>query len=261
MLKRVMGALGIATISVISIWLLGTIPHPVEGKASVDEQLLKLSGDLLLRTKTQDPIDSLLQQLSMYSTQSLATGISNDNARKTFWINLYNACFQQLARQGHKNPEIFTFDAIRFRDAAFSLDDIEHGILRRYRWKYSLGYWPQFWPGRTIKKLAVEKIDWRIHFALNCGAKSCPPIGVYQYNSLDGQLDLATRAFLAAETEFDDMEKTVHVTKLMQWFRGDFGGGRGIKKIFADYLKRDIASYKIQYQDYDWSVVLNNYKE
>lgn len=95
-----------------------------------------------------------------------------------------------------KRPVIFKDKSIHFADAHFSLDEVEHGILRKYRWKYSFGYLPQFLPAMRIKQLAVEAIDFRIHFALNCGAKSCPPIAFYRYDKINDQLDLATQSFL-----------------------------------------------------------------
>ena len=36
-----------------------------------------------------------------------------------------------------------------------------------------------------------------VHFALVCGARSCPPIRAYSIKNLDRGLDLATRAFCA----------------------------------------------------------------
>ena len=47
-------------------------------------------------------------------------------------------------------------------------------------------------------------------FALNCGAKSCPPIAFYNAADIDAQLDLATQAFLEGESEFDDEQKIIH---------------------------------------------------
>jgi len=41
----------------------------------------------------------------------------------------------------------------------------------------------------------VSPVDPRIHFALVCGAKSCPPIKVYTPTSLQEGLDTATMAF------------------------------------------------------------------
>eukprot|EP00960_Hanusia_phi_P042458 755503-Hanusia_phi.AAC.7 len=41
----------------------------------------------------------------------------------------------------------------------------------------------------------VVTADPRIHFALNCGARGCPPIRFYRGEDLDAMLSTATRAF------------------------------------------------------------------
>jgi Protein of unknown function, DUF547 len=43
-------------------------------------------------------------------------------------------------------------------------------------------------------------MDKRIHFALVCGAKSCPPIRVYTPDELDEGLDAAAAAFCEGAT-------------------------------------------------------------
>lgn len=118
----------------------------VEGK-TFNRDLVTLSEQLLYRVKTDEAVDSIQEALSKYSVENLQTGLINDDARKVFWINLYNAWYQIFAIRDKKSKdEIYTDKDIRFADASFSLDDIEHGILRKYRWKYSLGYLPQFSP-------------------------------------------------------------------------------------------------------------------
>ena len=44
-------------------------------------------------------------------------------------------------------------------------------------------------------------MDQRIHFALVCGAKSCPPIKVYTATSLHEGLESATMAFCEGEAK------------------------------------------------------------
>ena len=39
---------------------------------------------------------------------------------------------------------------------------------------------------------ALEEVEPRIHFALNCGAKSCPPIKTFTNADIDNELKLAT---------------------------------------------------------------------
>lgn len=175
---------------------------------------------------------------------------------------MYNAWYQILAvREKMTRPKIFNSKKIPIAGRNFSLDDIEHGVLRRYRWKYSMGYLPRFFPGKLIKQLAVSKIDYRIHFALNCGAKSCPPIAFYSYDQLDKQLDIASQTFVSSDAEVDEMNRLLKVTKIMDWFRGDFGGKKGIRKIVGEILKKDFSGYTVKFKTYNWDAALHNFDE
>ncbi len=226
-----------------------------------DTVLLKLSEELLYKVKTEETTDSIEAEIEQLSPEKLIKGLNNDNAIKTFWINMYNAWYQILAvREKKKSPEIFTQKLIPVAGKKFSLDDIEHGILRKYRWKYSKGFLPKFFPGKLIKQLAVSKIDYRIHFALNCGAKSCPPIAFYSYNNIDRQLDLAAKSFLSGETEIDDVKKEVRVTKIMDWFIGDFGGKKGIRRIIKDVLQTNVTGFTLKFKPYNWDEALHNFQ-
>ncbi len=225
-----------------------------------DTSLLQLSEQFLYKVKLEEPTDELEKQLATLDYNRLMNGLNNDKAIKTFWLNMYNGWFQVLAvREKLRRPEIFTSKRITIASKKFSLDNIEHGILRKFRWKYSKGYLPSFFPGKTIKQLAVGKIDYRIHFALNCGAKSCPPIAFYNYEKLDKQLDVAAKVFLNSETEIDTANKTLTVTKIMDWFRGDFGGKKGIRRIIKERLKKDVDGYKIKFKPYNWDELLHNF--
>jgi len=97
-----------------------------------------------------------------------------------------------------------------------SLDEIEHGVLRKYRIKKSLGYLPNWFAPAWIKKWAVDQLDYRIHFALNCGAASCPPIAFYNDIRIDSQLEMATLSFLESETKIDHSSRTIHLSQLFQ---------------------------------------------
>ena len=244
----------------IAIWWLGALPDNTTSTAPPDAKILHLSEKVLYAVKTENPTDSLEAELADLKMNELITGLSNDNARKTFWINIYNAFYQILEiREKKTKPNIYTERLITVAGYSFSLDDIEHGILRKYRSKYSMGYLPQFLPSKLIKKLAVSTIDHRIHFTLNCGAKSCPPIAFYKYETLGQQLNLATRSFLSNETEIDTLNKILHTSKILQWYKGDFDGKKGILSLLSKILNQDFAGYKIQFKDYDWSAHSKNY--
>ncbi len=78
------------------------------------------------------------------------------------------------------------------------------------------------------KEQRVDTMYFRIHFALNCGAKSCPLIAFYQPEKIDAQLDMTTMAYLQGEAKYNEAENTVALPAIMGWFRGDFGGKKNM---------------------------------
>ena len=153
-------------------------------------------------------------------------------ARKAFWINLYNALvLHATVAIGAPSDDpkglgnfFGGFSGAAYHicgDLRFSLDDIEHGILRCNACQVGKDT-PLF--DDDDPRLAFSlppPVDPRIHFALNCGAKSCPPIKFYTAYGLDASLDLASRAFLEGDLEVTDTGITC--TKLLDWYGSDFG--------------------------------------
>lgn len=220
----------------------------------------ELAEQLLLAVKLEQNYQRLEEQLAQLTLPQLQQALDAPNNQKAFWINCYNAYFLILRRDQKIDPSIiYTKAHFTIAQQAFSLDDLEHGILRRFRYKYSLGYFPNLFVPTYIKQLAVSKVDYRIHFALNCGAKSCPPIAFYTPDRLDQQLNQATQAFLESESEWDHSNKVLKTTRLFLWFLGDFGGTKGIRKIYQMQLGKDIRGYSIQYKPYSWEEDLENF--
>lgn len=225
------------------------------------KHLNKLSEQLLLHVKLDKNVSEIRLELECFDFKKLNNSLINDTQKKAFWINIYNAFYQILREKEKVNKQIiYKKKLFTIAGTMFSLDDVEHGILRRYRYKYSLGFIANLFPPKIIKKLAVSKIDYRIHFALNCGAKSCPPIAFYTPLNLEEELNLATQSFLESETDFYPDKKEVHTTALFKWFLADFGGIKGIKNIFKTQLGKDISDYKIKYKEYSWKEDLANFK-
>ncbi|CAH8281882.1 uncharacterized protein DUF547 [Mariniflexile fucanivorans] len=222
--------------------------------------LVALSGALLLHVKLNKDTTALEQKLGEFTLEELQRQLSSDEAKKTFWINIYNAYFQMLSNSKKvKRKTIFKVKSIEIAQKSFSLDDIEHGILRRYRMKQSFGYLHNPFVSSLIKVLAVKKLDYRIHFALNCGAKSCPPIAFYTLEKLDEELNFVMESFLDSETSIDENNKTISTSKLLYWYCADFGGYFKIKNVLKDVLNRDFTNYKLSFKEYSWDTQLNNY--
>jgi len=224
--------------------------------------LNKLSEQLLLAVKKEAPHEDLIGALAQFPISEVENQLYDDRCKNAFWINIYNAGFQILRKHKHlEQPKIYTAKQIIIAEHHLSLDAIEHGILRRYRYKYSLGYLPNPFLASQIKKWAVTTMDFRIHFALNCGAKSCPPIAFYSVDKLEAQLELAAISFIREETIIDKQMRKAHVSRLFLWFLNDFRGAKGTREILRRYLGQDFSGYKIVYNDYSWEEYLNNYAE
>jgi thiol-disulfide isomerase/thioredoxin len=226
---------------------------------------VQLSQDYIYSAKTGDSVAALSLQLKQLNLSSLTEALSTNDAKKAFWINIYNGFTQATLKT---NPDryqnrnaFFGKKQVEIAGHKFSLDDIEHGILRRSKIKWSFGHINKFFPSKVEKALRVAKVDYRIHFALNCGAKSCPPIAFYNPDHLDRQLDVATDAYLSGEVDYDSSSNVLYLPKLMSWFRADFGGKKGMMEIVKSiHLVPGGAQPKIKFKDYDWTITLNNYK-
>lgn len=219
-----------------------------------------MSEEILLAVKLNKPTDDLVEKLSNIPQDTSTEQLVNDDLKKAFWINVYNAYFLIL-RKNHdlQKPAIYRNKVISVAGRSLSLDQIEHGILRRFRHKHSLGYLLNPFTPLWLKKLAVDSLDYRIHFALNCGAKSCPPIAFYTPDKLEDQLNMATQSFLEGDTQIDKEKKEVHITSLFKWYHKDFGGGAGIRNILKEHLNQDFTAYSLVYQAYDWSEELDSF--
>jgi hypothetical protein len=223
--------------------------------------MVSLSETLLYRTKTGQPTGDLQIQMCDFPMKTLMQHLANDHSKKAFWINIYNAYFQIFRSTGIQKPDIFRKKLICLAGKKISLDDIEHGILRKNRIKWSFGYLPNPLASQLLKDLAVSTLDYRIHFALNCGAKSCPPIAFYSLGKIDDQLELATLSFLEAETDIFEEKGEIHVSRLFHWFRGDFRGINGMKQLLREKLGLETRNMKIRFKKYNWEDVLHNFTE
>ena len=227
-------------------------------------KLVALSQDLMYAAKTGEETNALTQQLKQISFATLQQGLKNDDDKKAFWINAYNGYTQTLLKKNpgaYKNRgRFFKSKQIEIAGKNFSLDNIEHNILRRSKIKWSLGYFNKLFPGKTEKQLRVNELDYRIHFALNCGAKSCPPLAFYDAVLINSQLDIASTAYLVGEVVYNEKKNTIGLPAIMSWFRRDFGGKKKMLELVK--LKGIIpvdASPKITFNKYDWTLHLNNF--
>ena len=190
----------------------------------------------------------------------------------SFFINIYNAfvihAFVVNGAPGNlfKRFRFYNTYTYLIGGLYYSLHDIESGILRSNR-KPPFALKNPFSTGDPRLKFIVPIPDTRIHFALNCGARSCPPIKIYSHENLDEELKIATEAFLEGDgVEVDILKREICLSKIFHWYKNDFGGSNDsiIKWIIShmspgnkcSQLKDLLNSqmFKISYQSYNWDL-------
>lgn len=157
-----------------------------------------------------------------------------------YWINAYNAFTVKLILD---NPSVKSIKDlhggkpwdvkwIKIGTKTYSLNGIENDIIR-----------PQF-------------KEPRIHFAVNCAAKSCPPLlnKAWTAQNLNTNLEQQAKLFIN-NTKFNQITANeVKVSRIFEWYSSDFGN-------LIDYLNKYSsvkinAKAKVTFIDYNWA--LNN---
>ncbi|MCY7422093.1 MAG: DUF547 domain-containing protein [Chitinophagaceae bacterium] len=233
---------------------------------AVETNIIEVSQELLLAAKTKEPTDSLVNIVRSITETMLTNQLKNDDSKKAFWINIYNA-YTQISLHAHPDKyknrgSFFGEKQIDIAGKNLSLDDVEHGLLRRSKIKWSLGHLNKLFPSSFEKQQRVDTLDYRIHFALNCGAASCPPIAFYKPEQISKQLDLATKAYLQGDAVYKEKENEVALPAIMGWFRGDFGGKKKMLSLLRQLkIIPERAQPKIKFSKYNWDLFLENYKQ
>lgn len=202
------------------------------------------------------PYEAALRDLPR---ERLRDALETDDARLAFWVNVYNAAVQSILEASPETFDdqrtFFSASIVTVAGERLSLDDVEHGLLRGSRPKWGGGYVRDPFPGAFERAFRVRDRDYRIHFAVNCGAAACPPIAAYEADRIDEQLDLATESYLGQEVEYDEAVGVVRVPRLMLWFHGDFGGQDGIRDILHEFGCLPAgADPKVRFAAYDWTL-------
>lgn len=152
-------------------------------------------------------LNRFLEQVASVSPKEF----KDQSERLAFWINAYNA---------------------------YTLTDVLDTVYGRHQ---SVRQVRGFFDGRKHavagEQLTLDEIekrgrglhDPRIHFAIVCASTSCPKLQRFAYTgqTLDRQLDQATREFLAAPNRglrFDREHNKLHVSPIFEWYAGDFTG-------------------------------------
>lgn len=206
--------------------------------------------------RQDERLDKYIDQLSKTDPATIESG----EDKLAFWINTYNAFTLKIVCDNYPvesikdlnaggslsnalNKTVFDKDFIEINGAKMSLNHIENEIIRK---KFD---------------------DPRIHFALVCAAVSCPPLRSEAYvgEKLDEQLNEQAKIFFSQKDKnyFEVEKKVAHLSKLLDWYSGDFGESDKEKLLFvsrflpeetASAIKKNPGEWQIQYTDYNWAL-------
>ena len=193
-------------------------------------------------------------QAYMSSLKNAKVDSLSRDGQLAFWINAYNAVTIDKVNKWKPKKSVretfvpgvwtgtkfFTSREHTVAGQRLSQDDIEHEILRK-RFK-----------------------DPRIHFAIICASSGCPPLQqvAYTAENVQARLEEETRMYLHSERgiQIDFVENTMMLSKLFDWFAGDFDSKSGsVTNFIKPYLDEKAMAFldrmpKMSYIKYDWSL-------
>ncbi len=182
-----------------------------------------------------------IQQVVDGIAQEKISGLGKEE-QLAFYLNAYNAWIlhEALGKYPTKSVKdlLFTFftgKRIKVAGEEMSFNHLEKDIIR-----------PKF-------------NEPRIHFALNCASRSCPPLNPepFRADKLDAQLEKLSVAFVNSPNgvDYNASKKTAALSAIFNWYKDDFKAIGGpvafINKRRNQPLPNDT---RITYQNYDWSL-------
>lgn len=207
--------------------------------------------------KDRGDLDRFLAAIEKNSPRSNPEVFPSKNDQLAYWLNAYNAqVFKGVLARGPEKESVWKGGLISGYSFFVGMDIVLGGERL------------------NLKKLEDKTVregfkDPRIHAALNCASKGCPrlPQVAFDPEKLDEQLDDGMKGFVAEKrtVTIDDAAKTVTLSKIFDWFSGDFvayekaHGNPGGNQI--DYVNRYRGSlpkiprdYKVKFFEYDKGV-------
>jgi hypothetical protein len=210
-----------------------------------------------------DEIRVAARALADFDSAGLGIGL-----RLAFWLNVYNALVLHavVARRALAGVravgDFFTASQYMVGGHVFSLDEIEHGLLRVNAPRLAFGAKP-LRRGEPRHALAPFVFDERVHFAMYSACRSSPAPAAYAAGSLTRSLERAACDYLAAHVRLGADRASLVVPKLFDWYAADFGGKRGVLEfVLARMPGDDIAAaaerhglgLRLRYADFDWAL-------
>lgn len=224
------------------------IPEPTQVKAEIHKtwdnlvrKHISSSGKVNYAgfVKDKAELEKYIKELQSYYKDLNSWG---RNKRLAYWINVYNAVTVKLITDNYpvksitdlKGGKPWDAKLIQLGGVSYTLNVIENKIIR-----------PKF-------------NEPRIHFAVNCAAKSCPKIlnRAWTEDNLQRYLTKQTKAFLANSSQNTLEADKVKLSKIFDWYKVDFGtSNEKIIQFINKYSSTTVnENATVSYNEYDWSL-------
>ena len=199
-----------------------------------------------------------------------AAELGDDHQRLAFWINAYNALTIHAVLETLPKDRA-AWPAYSIRDQKIDGKDIWNGMV------FSVG--EGRWTLNQIEHEILRKRDGlrdpRIHVALVCGARGCPPLWnrAYTGKAIDDQLAEAVRRFITNPRQclIDPKKELIRISKVFEWYAADFTNPKfsphaeSIPAFLALWTKDPALTkalksrtWRMEYFDYDWKLNLQS---
>jgi len=145
-----------------------------------------------------------------------------------FFVNIYNAlCMHCHIVAGppanfFRRWIFFRTYSYRISGLDYTLDDIEHGILRgnkkppSFKFKQQLGY------NDPKCEHVLKERDGRIHFVISAGTQSDPPVRILDPETVEEELHDGTSEFLRQTVKIDLARRSISLPRIFFWYSDDF---------------------------------------
>ncbi|BBD07882.1 DUF547 domain-containing protein [Desulfovibrio ferrophilus] len=188
-------------------------------------------------------LDAYLDVLRGINPQSLG-----QDERFAYWINVYNAFTLKLILSEYPGVE--------------SIRDLGGLFSSPWKRKFIVIGGQELHLDNVEKDILIPEFkDPRVHFAINCASKSCPPLLTepYEGQRLNEQLTERARSFVNDGRNVVLQGEMLSVSRIFKWYGDDFGD---VAQYLMRYATGDLAQgmralgpkVEVRFLDYDWSL-------
>ncbi len=190
--------------------------------------------------------------------------LTTDAKRLAFWMNTYNlllihaACFSGVEGSLKESGGFYREHSYDIGGYTLSLDEIEHGILRRNA-RLPGSITKAFANSDPRRELVLSKLDPRLHTGLYSACFSSPPLKTFNSATAEECIGKATQGYLKKFVEIKAGK--LQLPMIFKWYAKDFGDS-GIRHfIINHHPDRKLVQGLLQntgmkesYISYDWQM-------